>query len=81
LITVPSAIPGLILTPAAAAAVPSPTTQPSAGQITKFAIRRLLAGLSGAAEGVPIPGVKVIFDTMISVLDIVEVSKLDCLPM
>lgn len=81
--TVPSVIPGRILTPrtSEAATVLSPTAQPSADQVTKFTIRRLLAGLSSAADGVPIPGVKVIFDTIISVLDIIEVRKLNCLPM
>jgi hypothetical protein len=81
--TAPSAIPTIsaLTSPSTtgAAAVSSPSAQLSAWQITKFFVRAALGGLSNAAEGIPIPGVKGIFNMIIDVIDLVEVSQLTCL--
>jgi hypothetical protein len=79
LTTPPSAVsPAPALNPASGttgtASVPSFASQTSASQITKFAVKGALGFLSSAAEGIPVPGVKGIFDSVIKVIGLIEVS-------
>lgn len=51
-----------------------PIGSSSAAQTTKFVFKGALGLLSSAADGIPIPGVKGIFETIIKVIGVVEVS-------
>lgn len=53
------------------------STTHSASQTARIAARGVLRVLSNVADGIPIPGVKGIFDTMTNIIDIVEVSEPD----
>jgi hypothetical protein len=54
--------------------MPSSSKPSAAMQTAKFVGKSLLGLLSSAAEGIPVPGVKGIFDTILKVVNIVEVS-------
>jgi hypothetical protein len=54
-----------------------PSKSSPAVQTTKFIGKVILGLLSSAAEGVPVPGVKGIFDTIIKVIGVIEASGVD----
>ncbi|KAF9459973.1 hypothetical protein BDZ94DRAFT_1198701, partial [Collybia nuda] len=51
------------------------SSRASAAQTAKILVKGTLGLLSSAAGGIPIPGVKGIFDTMIKVISIIETTK------
>lgn len=50
-----------------------PTEPSSAAQTTKVLVKGTLGLLSNAADGIPIPGIKGIFETIIKVIGVIEV--------
>lgn len=48
----------------------------SAARVTKVIVKGALGILSSAADGIPIPGVKAIFDTIIKVIGVIEVRNM-----
>lgn len=60
-----------------AATEPRLSTNHSASQTARVAARGVLRVLSNAADGIPVPGVKGIFDTITGMIDIVEVGGPD----
>jgi hypothetical protein len=55
-----------------------PSLKPSpAMQTAKFVGKGLLGLLSSATEGVPVPGVKGIFDTILKVINVIEVGHMN----
>jgi hypothetical protein len=66
---VPDSTPGTVGGPTS-----SPSTSSTAMQNTKFAGKFILGLLSSATEGVPVPGVKGIFDTISKVIGVIEAS-------
>lgn len=69
---VPSTASALV-TPASAHGLADPS---SAAQTTKVVVKGALGLLSSAADGIPIPGVKAIFEAIIKVIGIIEVGSI-----
>lgn len=55
-------------------AVTHELTKSLLAQNIKGAVKGTLWALSSAAEGIPIPGAKAIFDAIIKVIEVIEVS-------
>lgn len=70
--TEPSSAVSAPLTPAFSHGLVEPS---SAAQTVKVVVKGALGILSSAADGIPIPGVKAIFDTIIKVIGIIEVRN------
>lgn len=64
----------VLLTAVPTASYGSRTQSSTAAQITKNVVKGALGLLSSAAEGIPIPGIKGIFDTISKVVGAIEVS-------